>query len=80
MSTKERIAELLDTFSEEELAHVLAMVLDYRDDLDDTDTDDDEAYDKLHEEYESDPDRGQFISFEDLLASYGMSVEDLEKQ
>ena len=79
MSKKEQINELLDTFDDEQLEHVLAMVQDYRDDLDGADTDSDEYYEKLHNDYENDPDKGVFVSFEEALARCGLTIEDINK-
>ena len=79
MSKKEQINELLDTFDDEQLEHVLAMVQDYRDDLDGADTDSDEYYEKLHNDYENDPDKGVFVSLEEALARCGLTIEDINK-
>lgn len=79
MSNKEQIAELLNTFDDKQLAHVLAMVKDYRDDLDGVDTEDEEYYEKLHDEYEADPDKGVFVTLEEALARIGLTVEELKQ-
>jgi len=55
------------------------MVQDYRDDPDGTDTDLDEYYAKLRKEYDEDPDKGVFVTFEEALARCGLTVEDLKK-
>ena len=78
MSNKEKITELLDTFDNEQLAHVLAMLKDYRDDLDGVDTDG-EYYSKLYKEYEADPDKGVFVTLDEALARVGLTVEDLKE-
>lgn len=68
MSNKERCIAILDTFTEAQLANIAAMLQAAHDAID-------EAFcAALYENYQNDPDKGEFISIEDAAAALGVEL------
>jgi len=63
MSNKERCIAILDTFTETQLANIAAMLQAAHDAIDDA------FCAALYENYQNDPDKGNFISIEDAAAA-----------
>lgn len=68
MSNKERCIAILDTFTESQLASIAAMLQAAQDAIDDA------FCAALYENYQNDPDKGEFISIEDAAAELGVKL------
>ena len=68
MSNKERCIAILDKFTEAQLANIAAMLQAAHDAIDDA------FCAALYENYQNDPDKGEFISIEDAAAALGVKL------
>lgn len=68
MSNKERCIAILDMFTETQLANIAAMLQAAHDAIDDA------FCAALYENYQNDPDKGEFISIEDAAAALGVEL------
>lgn len=68
MSNKERCIAILDKFTEAQLANIAAMLQAAHDAIDDA------FCAALYENYQNDPDKGEFISIEDAAAALGVEL------
>ena len=68
MSNKERCIAILDKFTETQLANIAAMLQAAHDAIDDA------FCAALYENYQNDPDKGEFISIEDAAAALGVEL------
>ncbi len=73
MSEKERATALLDLVPEYKMGYVVA----YLQGLTADEADDDAFCRKMYEDYLNDPERGDFVSFEDALKECGVSIDEL---
>jgi len=73
MSEKEYAMNLLDAIPKAMLGHVIA----YMQGIMASDAQDDEFCEELIEEYKKDPDKGQFISFEEMARLSGVDVNEV---
>ncbi len=73
MSEKERATALLDLVPEYKMGYVVA----YLQGLTADESADDAFCKKMYEEYLNDPERGDFVSFEDALKECGVSLDEL---
>ena len=73
MSEKEQAAALLDAVPEYKMAYVIG----YLQGLVADEAADDAFCIKLYEDYLNDPERGDFVSFEDALKECGVSPDEL---
>ena len=73
MSSREMCVKLLDAVPDYKLGYVAAFLHGMT-----VDEDADDAFCmRLYEDYQSNPDRGDFVSFEDALKESGVSPDDL---
>ena len=70
MSTREKCMELIGAVPDYKIGYVLA----YLQGLTADETDDDAFCEKLYQAYASDPDKGEYISLEDLASDLGVSL------
>ena len=68
MSNKERCIAILDKFTDAQLANIAAMLQAAHDAIDDA------FCAALYENYQNDPDKGEFISIEDAAAELGVKL------
>lgn len=68
MSNKERCIAILDKFTDAQLANIAAMLQAAHDAIDDA------FCAALYENYQNDPDKGEFISIEDAAAALGVKL------
>lgn len=68
MSNKERCIAILDKFTDAQLANIAAMLQAAHDAIDDA------FCAALYENYQNDPDKGEFISIEDAAAALGVEL------
>lgn len=68
MSNKERCIAILDTFTETQLASIAAMLQAAHDAIDDA------FCSALYENYQNDPDKGNFVSIEEAAAALGVEL------
>ena len=68
MSNKERCIAILDTFTETQLANIAAMLQAAQNAVDDA------FCAALYENYQNDPDKGDFVSIEDAAAALGVEL------
>ncbi len=73
MSEKERASALLDLVPEYKMGYVVA----YLQGLTADEAADDAFCRKMYEDYLNDPERGDFVSFEDALKECGVSLDEL---
>ncbi len=73
MSEKERATALLDLVPEYKMGYVVA----YLQGLTADEAADDAFCRKMYEDYLNDPERGDFVSFEDALKECGVSIDEL---
>ena len=74
MSEREQAKQIIDSLPEYKIFPILRFLkgVQFDDELED------ELYcAKLVDEYERDPNRGDFVSFEDALSECGVSLDDL---
>lgn len=72
MSERERCAAILDTFTDAQLVNVAAMLQVMRKTFDDLE---DEAFcEKMLQDYENDPDKGDPIPIEDFARQLGIEL------
>lgn len=73
MSTKERIYNIIDSFSDEQLTQVYTIIADFKNSLDD-DIADDMFCRKLYEDYLNDPDpeKDESIPLESFMHEIGI--------
>ena len=72
MSNREKCIDILNSFSEGQLANIAAMLQAARDAI--SEAADDAFCNALYEEYKGDPDRGQAVSLEDVAKELGVSL------
>ncbi|MCR1906115.1 hypothetical protein [Intestinimonas butyriciproducens] len=72
MSNREKCIDILNSFSEGQLANIAAMLQAARDAI--SEAADDAFCNALYEEYKMDPDRGQAVSLEDVAKELGVSL------
>lgn len=72
MSNREKCIDILNSFSEGQLANIAAMLQAARDAI--SEAADDAFCNALYEEYKTDPDRGQAVSLEDVAKELGVSL------
>lgn len=72
MSNREKCIDILNSFSEGQLANIAAMLQAARDAI--SEAADDAFCNALYEEYKADPDRGQAVSLEDVAKELGVSL------
>lgn len=69
MSNREKCNAILDTFSEAQLVNVAAMLQVMKDDIED------EAFcEKMVQDYENDPDKGDPMPIEDFARQLGIQL------
>lgn len=69
MSNREKCNAILDTFSEAQLVNVAAMLQVMKDDMED------EAFcEKMVQDYENDPDKGDPMPIEDFARQLGIQL------
>jgi len=73
MSEKERATALLNLVPEYKMGYVVA----YLQGLTADEAADDAFCRKMYEDYLNDPERGDFVSFEDALKECGVSIDEL---
>ncbi len=73
LSEKERATALLDLVPEYKMGYVVA----YLQGLTADEAADDAFCRKMYEDYLNDPERGDFVSFEDALKECGVSIDEL---
>lgn len=73
MSDKERAAALLELVPNYKMGYVVA----YLQGLVADESTDDAFCEKMYQDYLNDPDRGDFVSFEDALKECGVSPDEL---
>jgi hypothetical protein len=80
MSTREKINNIMDSFTEEQLTQVLAMLGSIKEMLD-YEAEDDEFCRKLAEDYLNDPDphKHDSITLDDFVRELGLDPEELCK-
>lgn len=72
MSNRERCAAMLDTFTEAQLVNVAAMLQAMRQTIDDLE---DEVFcEKMVQDYENDPDKGDPMPIEDFATQLGITL------
>lgn len=72
MSNRERCAAMLDTFTEAQLVNVATMLQAMRQTIDDLE---DEAFcEKMVQDYENDPDKGDFVPLDDYAKQLGITL------
>lgn len=78
MSTKEKIYSLIDGFTEEQLAQVLAMLGSVKNMLQSEQEDDEYCY-KLLEDYrnDTDPDKTESVPLETFAKELGININEL---
>ena len=72
MSNRERCMEILDSFSDGQLANIAAMLQAAKDAI--SEATDDAFCNALYEEYKADPDKGQAVSLEDAAKALGVAL------
>lgn len=73
MSEKERAALLLELVPSYKMGYVIAYLQGLV-----ADEAEDEAFcEKMYQDYLNDPDRGEFVSFEEALKECGISLDEL---
>lgn len=72
MSNRERCIEILDSFSDGQLANIAAMLQAAKDAI--SEATDDAFCNALYEEYKADPDKGQAVSLEDAAKALGVTL------
>lgn len=72
MSNRERCIEILDSFSDGQLANIAAMLQAAKDAI--SEATDDAFCSALYEEYKADPDKGQAVSLEDAAKALGVTL------
>lgn len=72
MSNRERCIEILDSFSDGQLANIAAMLQAAKDAI--SEATDDAFCNALYEEYKADPDKGQAVSLEDAAKALGVAL------
>ena len=72
MSVREKCISILDTFDEEQMLKVIAVLADMRREYDELE---DEMFcEKMMEEYENDPDKGDPVPIEEFAAQLGIEL------
>ena len=72
MSVREKCISILDTFDEEQMLKVIAVLADMRREYDELE---DELFcEKMMEEYENDPDKGDPVPIEEFAAQLGIEL------
>ena len=74
MSARERCMELLGAVPEYKIGYVLAYLQGLTADEAEDEAEDDAFCEELYRAYEADPDKGEFISLEDLASDLGVSL------
>lgn len=69
MSNREKCNAILDTFSEAQLVNVAAMLQVMKDDMED-----DAFCEKMVQDYENDPDKGDPMPIEDFARQLGIQL------
>ena len=72
MSNRERCIEILDSFSDGQLANIAAMLQAAKDAI--SEATDDAFCNALYEEYKADPDKGQAVSLDDAAKALGVTL------
>ena len=72
MSVREKCISILDTFDEEQMLKVIAVLADMRREYDELE---DELFcEKMMEEYKNDPDKGDPVPIEEFAAQLGIEL------
>jgi len=72
MSNKDRCIAMIDTFTESQLASVVTLLTSVKALADEAA---DDAYcERLYNEYEQDPDKGEPVNIEDFASQLGVSL------
>ncbi len=72
MSNREKCIAILDSFSDSQLTNIVAMLQAAKDAI--SEATDDAFCNALYHEYQSDPDKGQFVSIEEAAQMLGVAL------